>query len=58
MAQYAEDAVLRITGEREKKSLLEFSGKWTGDDVDEVFAHVKKDREQSTSRQADILIDS
>jgi predicted CopG family antitoxin len=45
------DVVLRVAGERKKKSLLEFSGKWVGDDIDEVFLQVKKDREQSTSRQ-------
>jgi len=45
------DVVLRVAGERKKKSLLEFSGKWAGDDIDEVFLQVKKDREQSASRQ-------
>jgi predicted CopG family antitoxin len=44
------DVVLRVVGERKKKSLLEFSGKWAGDDIDEVFLQVKKDREQSASR--------
>ncbi|MCX6644287.1 MAG: antitoxin VapB family protein [Candidatus Bathyarchaeota archaeon] len=44
------DVVLRVAGERKKKSLLEFSGKWAGDDIDEVFLQVKKDREQSASR--------
>lgn len=46
------DVVLRVAGERKKKSLLEFSGKWVGDDIDEVFLQVKKDREQSASRYA------
>jgi predicted CopG family antitoxin len=46
------DVVLRVAGERKKKSLLEFSGKWVGDDIDEVFLQVKKDREQSASRNA------
>jgi len=44
------DVVLRVVGEKKKKSLLEFSGKWVGDDIDEVFLQVKKDREQSASR--------
>lgn len=44
------DVVLRVAGERKKKSLLEFSGKWVGNDIDEVFLQVKKDREQSASR--------
>ena len=46
------DVVLRVAGERKKKSLLEFSGKWVGNDIDEVFLQVKKDREQSASRYA------
>ena len=45
------DVVLRITKKKKRKSLLEFSGKWVGGDIDEVFARVKKDREQATSRQ-------
>jgi hypothetical protein len=35
---------------RKKKSILEFAGTWKGDDIDEVFLQVKKDREQSASR--------
>ena len=49
------DVVLRVVGETKKKSLLEFSGTWVGDDIDEVFAQLKKDREQSASRQVDIF---
>ena len=49
------DVVLRVVGEKKKKSLLEFSGKWAGDDIDEVFAQIKKDREQTTSRQVDMF---
>ena len=44
------DVVLRVAGDKQKKSILEFSGKWVGDDIDEVFLQVKKDREQSASR--------
>jgi predicted CopG family antitoxin len=44
------DVVLRVAGERKKKSLLEFSGKWVGNDIDKIFLQVKKDREQSASR--------
>ena len=46
------DVVLRVAGERKKKSLMEFSGKWVGDDIDNVFLQVKKDREHSASRNA------
>jgi len=45
------DVVLRVVGDKKKKSILEFSGKWVGDDIDEVFLQVQKDREQSASRQ-------
>jgi len=54
-AESFSDVVLRVVGEKKKKSLLEFSGKWAGDDIDEVFAQIKKDREQSTSRQVDMF---
>jgi predicted CopG family antitoxin len=40
------DVVLRVTGKRKKKPLIEFSGTWVGDDIDFVFSQVKKDREQ------------
>jgi predicted CopG family antitoxin len=51
------DVVLRVVGEdKKKKSLLEFSGKWVGDDIDEVFLQLKKDREQSASRQVEMSI--
>lgn len=49
------DVVIRVVGKEKKKSLLEFSGKWVGDDIDEVFAQIKKDREQSASRQVDLF---
>ena len=49
------DVVLRVVSAKKKKSLLEFSGTWVGDDIDEVFAQLKKDREQLASRQVDIF---
>jgi predicted CopG family antitoxin len=45
------DVVLRVGGQANKKSILEFAGTWKGDDIDEVFAIVMKDREQSKSRE-------
>jgi predicted CopG family antitoxin len=48
------DVVLRVTGERKRKSLLEFAGTWEGNDIDEVFDRIKKEREQSMSRNAGI----
>jgi len=49
------DVVLRITKPKKKKSLLEFSGTWVGDDIDEVFAQVKKDSERTSSRKVDLF---
>jgi predicted CopG family antitoxin len=49
------DVVMRIAKPKKKKSLLEFSGKWVGDDIDEVFAQVKKDRERAPSRKVDLF---
>jgi predicted CopG family antitoxin len=49
------DVVLRIGKDKKKKSLLEFSGKWAGDDANEVLAQIMKDREQSTSRKVDLF---
>ena len=49
------DVVLRIAKEKKKKSLLEFSGKWVGNDADEVLAEIMKDRERSTSRKVDLF---
>jgi len=49
------DVVLRTFKQKKKKSLLEFSGKWVGDDADEVFAQIMKDREQSASRKVELF---
>jgi predicted CopG family antitoxin len=48
------DAVLRIAGREPKKSILEFAGTWKGNDIDEVFLRVAKDREHSASREIEI----
>ena len=45
------DVVLRVGGKEKKRSLMEFAGCWKGDDIDEVFAIVLKDREQAKSRE-------
>ena len=45
------DVVLRVSGQEHKRSILEFAGTWKGDDIDEVFSIVLKDREQSKSRE-------
>jgi len=48
------DTILRITGNKQKKSILQFAGSWTGDDIDQIYSQVKKDRENSTSRKIEI----
>jgi predicted CopG family antitoxin len=49
------DVILRIEKEKKKKSLLEFAGTWTGNDADEVFAQIMKEREKSTPRKVDFF---
>jgi predicted CopG family antitoxin len=49
------DVVLRVAQPKKKKSLLEFAGKWHGDDIDEVFAQVEKDRERMPPRKVDLF---
>ena len=49
------DVVLRVLKPKKKKSLLEFSGKWVGNDADEVLAEIMKDRERSASRKVDLF---
>jgi predicted CopG family antitoxin len=48
------DVVIRIAEREPKRSLLEFAGSWKGNDIDEVFSCVRKDRESSTSRETGI----
>ncbi len=50
------DVVLRVTKPKKKKSLLEFSGRWAGDDADKVLAEIMKDRERSASRKVDLFL--
>jgi predicted CopG family antitoxin len=48
------DVVMRVADKEKKRSILEFAGTWKGDDIDEVFAIVLKDREKSKSREFDL----
>ncbi len=48
------DVVLRLSAEEKRESILRFSGAWKGDDVEEVFSTVMKDRELSRSRRIEI----
>jgi predicted CopG family antitoxin len=49
------DVVLRVLTQKKKKSLLEFSGKWTGDDADEILTQIMNDRERSASRKVELF---
>ena len=49
------DVVLRIAKPKKKKSLLEFSGTWVGDDANKVLAEIMKDRERPASRKVDLF---
>jgi predicted CopG family antitoxin len=48
------DVVIRVGGKEKKRSILEFAGTWKGDDIDEVFTVIIKDREKSKSRELDL----
>ena len=48
------DVVLRLSGEEKWESILRFSGAWKGDDIDEVFSTVMKDRKRATTRKIGI----
>ena len=49
------DVVLRIAKKKKKKSLLDFSGKWAGNDADEVLAQIMKDRARSANEKVDLF---
>ena len=48
------EVILRMSGHKKQRSILEFAGSWKGDDIDEVFSIVAKDRESSASRRIDL----
>jgi len=48
------DLVLRMAGQEDRKSVLAYAGTWKGDDVEEVFSQIKKDRERSASRRIEV----
>lgn len=45
------DVVMKITKNAESKSLLEFAGTWSGDDIDSVFKNILDERNSITSRK-------
>jgi len=45
------DVVIKITKNMESRSLLEFAGAWTGNDIDGVFEKILHEREATTARK-------
>ena len=48
------DLVLRMAGQGDRNSILEFDGTWKGGDIEEVFSQIMKDRERSASRRIEV----
>jgi len=48
------DVVLRISNNKQKKSILQFAGTWNGNDIDEIYIQLQNTREKSTSREIKI----
>jgi predicted CopG family antitoxin len=48
------DLVLRMAGEGDRNSILEFAGTWKGSDIEHVFSQIMKDRERSASRRIEV----
>ncbi|MFH0897142.1 MAG: antitoxin VapB family protein [Candidatus Bathyarchaeota archaeon] len=45
------DVVMKMAKNAEPKSLLEFAGGWTGNDIKEVFEKIHSEREATTARE-------
>lgn len=45
------DTIIRIGEKAEPRPLTDFAGRWTGDDVEEVFEMVHREREAARSRE-------
>lgn len=48
------DVVLRLVGQVKYRPLSEFAGRWAGDDIDDVFDIILREREKAESREASI----
>ncbi|MEM2919872.1 MAG: antitoxin VapB family protein [Candidatus Nitrosocaldus sp.] len=48
------DVILRLIREATKRPLSEFAGRWMGSDIDLVFNMVLKEREEASSREAEM----
>jgi len=48
------DVVVRITKNVGAKSILEYAGIWSGDDIDEVFKKILHEREATAAREYQI----
>ena len=48
------DVVLRISNTKQRKSILQFAGTWSGNDIDEINTQIQKAREKTASREIEI----
>ena len=45
------DVVIKVTEQKESKSILEFAGTWVGNDVDKIAQQIRREREVVRSRE-------
>ena len=48
------DVVLKMVRGKRSDSILQYAGKWVGDDADEVLRQLMKDRHAAKSREFDL----
>jgi len=48
------DVIMRIVSQAKYRPLSEFAGRWSGEDIDEVFREILQERERSESREVSI----
>ncbi|MEM2083639.1 MAG: antitoxin VapB family protein [Nitrososphaerota archaeon] len=45
------DVIIRIAKGLEAKPLIDYAGKWVGNDIDEIFKNILSERELSKTRE-------
>ncbi|MDJ0270636.1 MAG: antitoxin VapB family protein [Aigarchaeota archaeon] len=48
------DVILRLVGQVKYRPLSEFAGRWAGNDIDNVFEEILRERERARSREVSI----
>lgn len=46
------DVIMRLIRGLEARSLIDFAGKWVGNDIDDVFKKILQEREKIEAREA------